>query len=333
MGAHFQLLEWNSGARNAFPLLFLSSAICFASAFAANKINHFLLYKETSQFFEHCSHNSLKVLANTSLQSVDNALMHLSSTAFELDDLDQEDQDSLDSWVHHLLIAVDHVSTPLFSPLLSPSSLVWLFFDVRSIVAYLQLFLFSFLHTESLTEVWLPSAFSVLSSFMLWNRCLWHLAFAPSYMLSRSLLHYGSRYWTNECFFVCYTRTYRSYQIAMRILFCIWAPVHNILTRFPSSVTQVVLLNDLRFTQLGGLLLERSVRRIVFHLSTSFPEAPCRELFGRVLQISMMLSMESPSEVLDYWNDLLERLSEIEIKRVLSLRSDFRVADVNALGR
>ncbi len=98
-------------------------------------------------------------------------------------------------------------------------------------------------------------------------------------------------------------------------------------------MTQVVLLNDLRFTQLGGLLLERSVRRIVFHLSTSFPEAPCRELFGRVLQISMMLSMESPSEVLDYWNDLLERLSEIEIKRVLSLRSDFRVADVNALGR
>ena len=79
--------------------------------------------------------------------------MHLSSTAFELDDLDQEDQDSLDSWVHHLLIAVDHVSTPLFSPVLSPSSLVWLFFDVRSIVAYLQLFLFSFLHTESLTEV------------------------------------------------------------------------------------------------------------------------------------------------------------------------------------
>ena len=80
--------------------------------------------------------------------------MHLSSTAFELDDLDQEDQDSLDSWVHHLLIAVDHVSTPLFSPVLSPSSLVWFFLDVRSIVAYLpQLFLFSFLHTESLTEV------------------------------------------------------------------------------------------------------------------------------------------------------------------------------------
>jgi hypothetical protein len=47
----------------------------------------------------------------------------------------------------------------------------------------------------------------------------------------------------------------------------------------------------------------------------------------------MMLSMESPSEVLDYWNDLLERLSEIEIKRVLSLRADFRVADVNALDR
>ena len=67
--------------------------------------------------------------------------------------------------------------------------------------------------------------------------------------------------------------------------------------------------------------------------STSFPEAPCRELFGRLLQIAMMLSMESPSEVLDYWNDLLERLSEMEIKRVLSLRADFRVADVNALGR
>lgn len=189
--------------------------------------------QDTSQPFEHCSHNSLRSFANSSLQLVDDALTLLSSTSFELDDQDQENHDSLDSWVHHLLTEVDHLLHVL-KPLL--------------VTSCFRAFLNAF--EESL---------------------------------------------------------------ALRI--------------------EVVLLNELRFTQLGGLLLERSVRRIVFHLSTSFPEAPCRELFGRVLQIAMMLSMESPSEVLDYWNDLLERLSEIEIKRVLSLRADFRVADVNALGR
>ena len=40
--------------------------------------------------------------------------MLLSSTSFELDDLDQDDHVTLDSWVHHLLIAVDHVSVPFF---------------------------------------------------------------------------------------------------------------------------------------------------------------------------------------------------------------------------
>ena len=55
--------------------------------------------------------------------------MLLSSTSFELDDLDQGDHDSLDSWVHHLLLAVDHVSMPLFSAFFLLLHLF--FFDVR----------------------------------------------------------------------------------------------------------------------------------------------------------------------------------------------------------
>jgi len=65
--------------------------------------------KDTSQCFERCSHNSLKVFANTPFQSFDNSLLLLSSTSFELDDLDQEDHVSLDSWVQHLLYFVDHL--------------------------------------------------------------------------------------------------------------------------------------------------------------------------------------------------------------------------------
>jgi len=45
----------------------------------------------------------------------------------------------------------------------------------------------------------------------------------------------------------------------------------------------------------------------------------------------MILSMEDPSEACVYCDELLTRMTEIEIKRVLSLRSDFRVTDINAL--
>ena len=68
--------------------------------------------------------------------------MLLSSTSFELDDLDQGDHDSLDSWVHHLLIAVDHVSMPLFSAFSFFTCLFLMF------VANREPFLFPLLQTE-----------------------------------------------------------------------------------------------------------------------------------------------------------------------------------------
>jgi len=93
----------------------------------------------------------------------------------------------------------------------------------------------------------------------------------------------------------------------------------------------IIMSSGLRFTLLGSLLLERFIRRIIFHFSSSFPQAPCREYFGRLSQIAMILSMEDPSEACVYCDELLTRMTEIEIKRVLSLRSDFRVTDINAL--
>ena len=96
-------------------------------------------------------------------------------------------------------------------------------------------------------------------------------------------------------------------------------------------MVQGVVLGDLRFTQLGGLLFERSLRRIVFHFTSCYPQSSCRESFARVSQVALILTLEDPSETLDYWDELTFRLSELEIKRVLNLRSDFRVADINAL--
>mmetsp|Transcript_34897 Transcript_34897/g.56089 ORF Transcript_34897/g.56089 Transcript_34897/m.56089 type:complete len:159 (-) Transcript_34897:727-1203(-) len=37
-----------------------------------------------------------------------------------------------------------------------------------------------------------------------------------------------------------------------------------------------IVVNELRFSQLGGLLLEREIRRLILHLSSAFPHASVR---------------------------------------------------------
>lgn len=111
-GTYFTLLEWNSGALHSNSI-FLASQPFITRFFHTDQLLP-LSYQDTSQPFEHCSHNSLRSFASSSLQLVDNTLTLLSSTSFELDD--QENHGSLDSWVHHLLTEVDQVRTclPLF---------------------------------------------------------------------------------------------------------------------------------------------------------------------------------------------------------------------------
>jgi hypothetical protein len=78
---------------------------------------------------------------------------------------------------------------------------------------------------------------------------------------------------------------------------------------------------------LGGLQLEREIRRRILHLSAAYPQAAVRESFARLTQIATILNMEHPGETVEYWGDysgsLKSRLTEVEIKRVLNLRVDF----------
>ena len=87
-----------------------------------------------------------------------------------------------------------------------------------------------------------------------------------------------------------------------------------------------IILTELRFSQLGGLQLEREIRRLILHLSSAFPHAAVRENFARLTQIATILNMENPGEIVDYWGagSHKSRLAESEIKSVMNLRRDFK---------
>lgn len=131
-------------------------------------------------------------------------------------------------------------------------------------------------------------------------------------------------------------------------LFKLLSILHNLRSRFTRSAfnqvtesliesfvtaVEAIIINDTMFTQLGGLQLEREIRRIVFKLSTEFPEVPIREQFSRLLQISSVLTLEHPEEAVDYLQVNFSRtsLSENDMKRVLSLRADFKVGAITSL--
>jgi hypothetical protein len=88
-----------------------------------------------------------------------------------------------------------------------------------------------------------------------------------------------------------------------------------------------IIVSELRFSHLGGLQLEREIRRMILHLSSAYPQAAVRESSARLTQIATILNMENPGEAMEYWGDhsgtLKSRLTEVEIKRVLNLRVDF----------
>eukprot|EP00982_Pelagococcus_subviridis_P016454 31479-Pelagococcus_subviridis.AAC.16 len=93
-----------------------------------------------------------------------------------------------------------------------------------------------------------------------------------------------------------------------------------------------IIFRRLRFSQLGGLQLEREIRRFILHLSSTFPEVAVREKCARLLHISSVLSVESPVEVSEYWEGLVgaPKLSILEMKRILHLRVDFKIEQVDS---
>ena len=86
-----------------------------------------------------------------------------------------------------------------------------------------------------------------------------------------------------------------------------------------------------RFNQLGGLQLDRDVRVLVSTLAEVVP-GTVRERFARLSEMSTLLSLERPGEISDYASATATwRLTETQIREVLSQRFDFDQREIAAL--
>ncbi|KAL0381269.1 UNVERIFIED_CONTAM: Conserved oligomeric Golgi complex subunit [Sesamum angustifolium] len=89
-----------------------------------------------------------------------------------------------------------------------------------------------------------------------------------------------------------------------------------------------------RFSQLGGLQLDRDARTLVSHFS-SMTQRTVRDKFSRLTQMATILNLEKVSEILDFWGEnsgpMTWRLTPAEVRRVLGLRVDFKPEAIAAL--
>ncbi|KAK4488720.1 hypothetical protein RD792_004500 [Penstemon davidsonii] len=95
-----------------------------------------------------------------------------------------------------------------------------------------------------------------------------------------------------------------------------------------------VIMMQKRFSQLGGLQLDRDTRTLVSHFS-SMTQRTVRDKFSRLTQMATILNLEKVSEILDFWGEnsgpMTWRLTPAEVRRVLGLRVDFKPEAIAAL--
>ncbi|EEF47059.1 conserved hypothetical protein [Ricinus communis] len=95
-----------------------------------------------------------------------------------------------------------------------------------------------------------------------------------------------------------------------------------------------VIMMQKRFSQLGGLQLDRDIRALVSHFS-SMTQRTVRDKFARLTQMATILNLEKVSEILDFWGEnsgpMTWRLTPAEVRRVLGLRVDFKPEAISAL--
>ncbi|KAB2041058.1 hypothetical protein ES319_D02G123200v1 [Gossypium barbadense] len=95
-----------------------------------------------------------------------------------------------------------------------------------------------------------------------------------------------------------------------------------------------VIMMQKRFSQLGGLQLDRDTRALVSHFS-GMTQRTVRDKFARLTQMVTILNLEKVSEILDFWGEnsgpMTWRLTPAEVRRVLSLRVDFKPEAIAAL--
>ncbi|XP_043706360.1 conserved oligomeric Golgi complex subunit 4-like [Telopea speciosissima] len=95
-----------------------------------------------------------------------------------------------------------------------------------------------------------------------------------------------------------------------------------------------VIMMQKRFSQLGGLQLDRDARALVSRFS-SMTQRTVRDKFARLTQMATILNLEKVSEILDFWGEnsgpMTWRLTPAEVRRVLGLRVDFKPEAIAAL--
>ncbi|XP_071706957.1 conserved oligomeric Golgi complex subunit 4-like [Rutidosis leptorrhynchoides] len=87
-----------------------------------------------------------------------------------------------------------------------------------------------------------------------------------------------------------------------------------------------VIMMQKRFSQFGGLQLDRDVRALVSYFS-GVTQRTVRDKFARLTQMAMILNLEKVSEILDFWGEnsgpMTCRLTPAEVRGVLGMRVDF----------
>eukprot|EP00249_Psilotum_nudum_P021597 c28167_g1_i1 orf=66-2351(+) len=95
-----------------------------------------------------------------------------------------------------------------------------------------------------------------------------------------------------------------------------------------------VIMMQKHFNQLGGLQLDRDARALVGHFS-AMTQRTVRDKFARLTQMATILNLEKVSEILDYWGEnsgpMTWRLTPAEVRRILSLRVDFKSETIQSL--
>ena len=110
--------------------------------------------------------------------------------------------------------------------------------------------------------------------------------------------------------------------------------VHLIIESLLKRLEAHLVTAPKRFNQLGGLQLDRDARTLVGHFS-AMTQRTVRDKFSRLTQMATILNLERVSEILDYWGDnsgpMTWRLTPSEVRKVLSLRVDFKPDVISAL--
>lgn len=116
-------------------------------------------------------------------------------------------------------------------------------------------------------------------------------------------------------------------------------------THFMTLVTEIVqivvtrfeaLIMAKRFTFWGSMQLDRDRRRLSSFFASATPTMNHRDKFTRLEQLTSLLQLDRPAEVLDMWTEhhhdrAVWRLDSNDIRRILALRPDFLARDIAAL--